>query len=159
MALLSRRIALLGTWVIASACLAGTLRAATASPLFARGYTVIPQPQKVTLDGQDFELTASWRLELGAGVEANDAAVESLKGELQERFHLALSEAKGKSGPTLRLAVDPHAVEVGEARDKDKSALAEQAYRLELSAAEITMVAGRGDYRLAGFRIAIDLLG
>ena len=68
MGLLIRRFALLGTFVIAFVCLAGTLRAATASPLFARGYTVIPEPQKVTLSGQDFEFAASWRLELGPGV-------------------------------------------------------------------------------------------
>ena len=39
------------------------LRAATASPLYARGYTVIPQPQRVMLSGKDFEMTSGWRLE------------------------------------------------------------------------------------------------
>jgi len=98
--------------------------AATASPLFARGYMVIPEPQKVTLTGQDFEFASSWRLELGPGVKANDIAVESL--ELQERFHIALSEAKGKGGPSLKLAIDPRSVEVGDATDKEKSTLAER---------------------------------
>jgi hypothetical protein len=56
--------------------------ATTASPLFARGYTLIPEPQKVTLTGQDFEFASSWRLELGTDVKANDIAVESLSDKL-----------------------------------------------------------------------------
>jgi hypothetical protein len=112
---------------------------AAASPLFARGYTVIPEPQKVTLTGQDFEFTSSWRLQLGPGVKADDIAVVSLKEELQERFHLALSEAKGKGGSILSLGIDPHAVEVGVATDNNKAALAEQAYKMKLSASGITI--------------------
>ena len=165
---------------------ADPLQTATASPLFARGYTVIPEPQKVTLTGQDFEFSPSWRLELGPGVEANDIAVASLKQELQERFHLALSEAKGKGGPGLKLAIDPQAVEIGAATDRQKPALAEQAYRMKLRASGVTitgnsstglfygvqtlvqllkpqqgktLVAGRGDYGLAGPGVAGDLLG
>ena len=46
-------------------------------------------------------------------MKADESAVESLKEELQERFHLVLSEAKGKVGPRLKLAIAPHAVEVG----------------------------------------------
>ena len=112
---------------------------AAASPLFARGYTVIPEPQKVTLTGQDFEFTSSWRLQLGPGVKADDIAVVSLKEELQERFHLALSEAKGKGGSILSMGIDPHAVEVGVATDNNKAALAEQAYKMKLSASGITI--------------------
>jgi hypothetical protein len=41
---------------------------ATASPLFSRGYTVIPAPQKVSLGAKDFEFTRAWRVELGPGV-------------------------------------------------------------------------------------------
>src|ERR1035441_4342973 len=100
---------------IASVCLASTLQAATASPLFARGYTVIPEPQEVTLSGQDFEFTSTWRVVLGPRVSANDIAPVGLMEELQERFHIDLSEAKGKSGPIIKLVIDPHAVEVGEA--------------------------------------------
>ncbi|MGO8789921.1 MAG: beta-N-acetylhexosaminidase [Terriglobia bacterium] len=139
MGLQIRRFALLGIFILEFICLAGTLRAATASPLFARGYTVIPSPQKVTLSGQDFEFAASWRLELGPGVKADDIAVVSLREELSERFHLVLAEGKGKGGSTLKLALDPHAVEVGEATDREKSAIAEQAYHIKLTASEITI--------------------
>ena len=93
----------------------------------------------MTLSGKDFEFAPSWRLELRAGLKADDIAVVSLKDELQERFHFAFSEAKGKGGPSLKLEIDPHAVEVGEATDKEKAILAEQAYRMKLSPSEITI--------------------
>ena len=138
--------------------MAAPAMAATASPLFARGYTVIPEPQKVTLTGQDFEFSSSWRLELGPGVKANDIAVESLKGELQERFHIALSEAKGKGGSSLKLAIDPGAVEIGDATDKEKSALAEQAYRMKSSAAEVVITGNSRTGLFYGVQTLVQLL-
>ncbi len=132
---------------------------ATASPLFARGYTVIPEPQKVTLTSQDFEFAAgSWRLELGANVKADDIAVVSLKEQLRERFHFALADTKGKGGPTLRLALDPHAVDVGEATDREKSALAEQAYRMKLSASEIVITGNTPTGLFYGVQTLVQLL-
>ncbi|HEY7306746.1 MAG TPA: hypothetical protein VH601_21660, partial [Bryobacteraceae bacterium] len=46
-----------------------------ASPLFARGYTVLPSPQKVRLGARDFEFTQAWRLESGAGIQSDDISV------------------------------------------------------------------------------------
>ncbi len=138
--------------------MAAPATAATASPLFARGYTVIPEPQKVTLSGKDFEVAAPWRLELGPGVKAEDIAVESLKEELQERFHIALSEAKGKGGASLKLAIDPHAVDVGEATDREKSALAEQAYRMKLTGSEVTITGNSPSGLFYGVQTLVQLL-
>ena len=59
-----------------------------ASPLFARGYTVLPSPQKVQLGTKDFTFTHAWRLELGAGLKPDDIAVTDLRERLQERFQL-----------------------------------------------------------------------
>jgi len=111
---------------VMSVCWGSVLRAATVSALFARGYTVIPAPQQVTLSGKDFEVATPWRLDLGPGVKADDVAVQSLQEGLRERFHFAFSEGKGKGGG-LKLAIDPQAVGVGEATDRQKAALAEQA--------------------------------
>ena len=49
------------------------------SPLAARGYTVMPQPQTVRLGASDFQFSSDWRLEL-QGVAPGDAAVEVLHG-------------------------------------------------------------------------------
>ena len=138
--------------------MAANATAATASPLFARGYTVIPSPQKVTLAGKDFDFGPAWHLELGPGVKPDDIAVESLRDELQERFHLALSEAKGKGGPVLKLALDPHAVEVGEATDKEKAALAEQAYRMKLTSSEVTLTGNSPTGLFYGVQTLVQLL-
>ena len=152
-----RRFAVIAVFAIATGgCRFGTLLAATVSPLLARGYTVIPEPQKVTLRGSDFEFTPFWQLELGTGVKADDVAVESLKEELQERFHLVLSEEK--VGPRLRLAIDPRAVEVGEATDREKSALGEQAYRMQLTASQVTITGNSPAGLFYGVQTLVQLL-
>jgi hypothetical protein len=83
--------------------------AATASPLFSRGYTVLPEPQKVTLGARDFQFGPDWRLELGISVPPNDVAVESLKDGLASRFGVTLSSLSGaRAGTrTLRLTIAP----------------------------------------------------
>ncbi|HTS70576.1 MAG TPA: beta-N-acetylhexosaminidase [Terriglobia bacterium] len=141
-------------WLISTSA----VHAATASPLFARGYTVIPAPQRVTLSGKDFEFGPAWRLVLASGVKDDDVAVVSLKDELTERLHLALVEAKAKGGPLLRMAIDPHAVEVGEATDKEKGLLAEQAYRLKLAPAEIALTGNSPTGLFYGVQTLVQLL-
>lgn len=132
--------------------------AGTASPLFARGYTVIPEPQKVTLTGKDFEFSPSWRLELAPGVPPDEIAVQSLKQELQERFHLALAEAKGKGGPGLKLAIDPQAVEIGAATDRQKSVLAEQAYHIKLTPSGVAITGNAASGLFYGVQTLVQLL-
>src|SRR6266478_4004524 len=100
------------------------VHAETVSPLQARGYTVMPQPQVVKLGASDFEFGAGWKIEVqGAG--PNDVAIETLKDELDRRYRLKL----GPSGANvLRLILAPNSVTVGAAQDADKEALAQQAY-------------------------------
>ena len=54
------------------------MQAQTVSPLFARGYTVIPEPQKVSLDASDLAFNQSWQMKLGKGVAKDDVAVGTL---------------------------------------------------------------------------------
>jgi hexosaminidase len=105
--------------------------AATSSPLYGRGYTVIPAPQEVEFNGGDFEFGSGWRLQLGQGVKADDMAVESLKNGLAVRYGIIL-ETRGR-GKAVELAIRHGSVEIGEATDKNKPALEEQAYRLDLA--------------------------
>ena len=123
----------------ASLIFAARARPESVSPLYARGYSAIPEPQQVKLEGDDFRLTAVWRLELGRGVEPNSAAVEALKEGFEERY--GFKWAGGGSGPALHLAVQLGAVPVGEAQDKDKEALAAQAYKLQMNKTGITITA------------------
>jgi len=146
---------LVGALVVASAA---SSHAASASPLLVRGYTVIPEPQKVTLGGKDFELASPWRLELGPGVKADDVAVTGLGEGLRERFLFALSEGKVKGAGAIRLAIDPQAVEVGEARDRDRAALAEQAYRIKLAPGEISITGNTATGLFYGVETLVQLV-
>ncbi len=136
------------------------LTAETVSPLTARGYTALPIPQKVALGPQDFALADGWQLALERGVKSDDVAVVSLKQELRERFQLSLAEtatARGQGG-VLRLAVAPKSVAIGEATDKNKDAIAEQAYRLVLKPREISLTANAAPGLFYGVQTLIQLL-
>src|SRR4051812_16647570 len=69
-------------------------KAATLSPLTARGYTVLPIPQKVVVGQEEFEISDGWQLVTEGGVAPDDIAVDSLKRDLNDRFHLNLSEGR-----------------------------------------------------------------
>ncbi len=116
--------------------LAADVRAAT--PLFARGYTAIPEPQRVSLRPGDFRFGPEWHLELSGTIHNGDIAPQTLREELADRFHLSL-EPKGKR--VLRLAIAPKSVQIGTALDRDAQALSDQAYRLDLSPDLISITA------------------
>jgi hypothetical protein len=114
-------------------------RADTVSPLYARGYTVLPQPQMVRLGASDFVFSPDWRVER-QGVAAEDAAVEVLNDELDRRFRVKLGSS-GREGRTLRLVIAPNSATVGPAQDRDRDVLAQQAYKIDLSRDRVTIAA------------------
>lgn len=114
-------------------------QSATVSPLLARGYTLIPEPQKVTLGAAAFRFGADWRLELGEGIQSTDIAVKALKEDLDVRFHVRLS-GQGRAG-VLRLALHPKSVVIGEALDRGKNELESQAYEIDLARSAVRIIA------------------
>lgn len=125
--------------LVMAAGLAQPLRAATPSDLYVRGYSLIPAPQKVELKSGDIQLDGGWRLKVGPGVNANDVAVESLKDGLETRHGITL-ETRGR-GSAIELEIQPGSVKIGEATDKDRQAIEEQAYKLEMAAGGIKISA------------------
>ena len=111
--------------------LAQMVRGATPSELYSRGYTLIPAPQQVELKGGDIELDGSWKIQPASGVKPDDVAVESLKEDLKDRYGLVL--ATRGAGKAIELRAQPGSVEIGQATDKEKQSLEEQAYRLEIA--------------------------
>ena len=109
------------------------MQAVPVSELYLRGYTVIPEPQRVELNGGDLEFGAGWH------VSSNDGTAEYLKQQLAERYGITLNALRAEN--VIELAIQPGSVLVGAATDRDKPALAEQAYRLELSATKIRIAA------------------
>src|SRR5437870_1664151 len=111
----------------------------TVSPLLARGHVVMPQPQVVRLGASNFVFSRDWKLER-QGVAPGDAAVEVLDEELDRRYHLKLANSGRESG-TLRLVIAPNSGRVGEAQDRDRDVLAQQAYKIDLSRNRVTITA------------------
>ncbi len=118
----------------------GAIRGQALSPLFARGFTVIPEPRQVKLEPNDFRFSSGWRLVIGSGVVTKDSiAVRALEEDIGSRCGVLL-KTEG-SGPAIRLEIAPGSVHPRPARDRDKEAIAAQAYRLELSPAAIRITA------------------
>src|ERR1700734_2919179 len=102
-------------------CMCSTGHAQAVSALFARGYTVIPEPQRVVLESEDFAFGENWHLQLGKSVPSKDIAVELLRSELATRFHVNLAESDGQSDRDIvSLSISPGSVQIGNAQDKDK---------------------------------------
>jgi len=114
-------------------------RAETVSPLYARGYTVMPAPQVVKLGASDFVFGAGWKIE-AQGVPANDVAIDTINEELGKRYRLKLGEV-GRGAGILRLMVAPNSVSIGAAQDRDRDVLAQQAYKIDLSRDNVTIAA------------------
>ncbi|MCC6365984.1 MAG: beta-N-acetylhexosaminidase [Bryobacterales bacterium] len=111
----------------------------TVSPLFARGYTVMPQPQVVKLGTGEFVFSEDWKLELD-GVSPGDSALEMLREEFAERFHRRLSPSSNAAG-VLRLVIAAGPAKVGTAQDRERDVLGQQAYTMDLSSNRIIISA------------------
>ena len=126
------------------------------SSLYASGYTVIPEPQHVRLGQGEFRIMPGWHVECGPRVAPSDVAVDTLKEELQERYGLKLGE-RG-NGPAIRFEIQSNSVPVGEAQDKGKAALADQAYKLTLTKDGISVVANARPGLFYGAETLVQLL-
>lgn len=131
--------------------------AAATSALVSRGYAVLPAPQKMTLGAKDIEFSGAWHVELGPGVRPDDIAVQSLKERLQERFRVVLGRAGTPVG-VLRLAIAPNAVAVSGITNGDKAALAEQAYRLDVTPDRVTITGNTPTGLFYGVQTLVQLL-
>jgi hexosaminidase len=132
----------------------------TSSPLASRGYSVLPVPQKTTLTGNDFTLDNRWKLELDGEVKENDVAIESLKARLASRFYLNLAgAAPGRlTSGVIRVELRANSVSIGQATDRNKLALVEQAYRMTLRPGSVTIAASGSPGLFYGVQTLIQLI-
>jgi hypothetical protein len=142
--------------LVLAAGLAQPLRSATPTDLYLRGYNLIPAPQKIELKSEDIPFGSGWRLEQGKGVKAGDVAVESLKQELEERHGIAL-ETRGH-GKAIEIEIQPGSVVIGEATDKDRPSLEEQAYKLEIGSSGIRITANASAGLFYGVETLVQLV-
>ena len=99
----------------------------------------MPQPQEVRLGATDFVFSRDWKLEL-QGVAPADVAVQVLQEEIEKRFLLKLANPSRAAG-TLRLVIAANSARVGDAQDRDRDILAQQAYKIDLGAKAVTISA------------------
>lgn len=132
----------------------------SSSPIASQGYSVLPVPQKVTLTANDFTLDNRWKLELDGEVKENDVAVNSLKAGLASGFHLNLAgAAPGQlASGVIRLELRPNSVSIGQAIDRNKPALVEQAYRLTLGSGNLKITANAPPGLFYGVQTLIQLI-
>ena len=137
-----------------------TARGETVSALYSKGYSVIPGPQKVTLTGDDFVLSDGWQVELGRGVPGENVAVESLVEDLAARYRLKATVGGSKipRPGVIRLEIAPESVSIGESADRNKAALAEQAYRLVLKPQSISITANAAPGLFYGVETLVQLV-
>jgi hypothetical protein len=126
-----------------------------ASPLYVRGYTLIPEPQQITVKAGDFEFDSGWQLQRGQGVAENDAAVQSLREQMAGRHEIVLSS--GGHG-VLELIIRPGSASPAHATDRDTAALAEQAYRIELTPKRVTISANTAQGLFYGVQTLVQLV-
>jgi hexosaminidase len=100
----------------------------------------LPRPQQITLAGPEFRISDNWHLHLDPGVKEDSSAIEALKEGFESRHGLHL-RIGADAGPAIVLSIAPGAVEIGAAQDRDRDALAVQAYRITLFEKEIRIVA------------------
>ena len=130
-------------------------KAAPLSELGTRGYTVLPEPQRVSLAGADFAFGAGWTV-VHQGIAAADSAVTSLNEGMNSRFHITLSRIA--RGGTITLALSPGSIAIGDALDADQSAIREQAYRIDLHPAAIAITANASAGLFYGVQTLLQLI-
>src|SRR4051794_15366299 len=130
--------------------------AETASSIWLRGYAVLPEPQQVELREGDVRFGPAWSLDRGAGVAQGDVAAETLSDELQSRFGLRV--AAGGGATVVRLEIRSGSVMPGQSLDPEKPAIADQAYRLEISGSGISITANAAAGLFYGVETLVQLL-
>ena len=120
-----------------------------ATPLWLRGYSVIPTPRLVTLGAGDIALEGDWRAE-AVGLPDTHIALRSLRQDLREFHGLELKLA---SSHVIRLAVRP-----GTVAAEGNPEVQAQGYRLSIAPASI-QITGNGDAGLFyGVQTLLQLL-
>lgn len=121
-----------------------------ATPLWLRGYSVVPSPQRVTLSDTDLAFEGDWRAD-ATGLAANHIAPRELAAALTE-FHRI--ELKPASSQVIRLSVRAGTVAI----PNENSEVSPQAYRLSIAPGLIE-ITGNGDPGLYyGVQTLVQLL-
>ena len=118
---------------------------------------LLPVPQQLRFTDNRFNLDKSWAVNLN-GIDNKIPAVLSLQEELLIRYKLKLNTGDGEQNNSISLIIKDGAVKIGNTTDTNRAALKCQAYRLEMSANKITIVANAAQGLFYGVQSLLQLL-
>jgi hypothetical protein len=137
--------------LLATLLAAGICLAESPSELWIKGYSVIPSPRTVRLDGGDVIVGESWRLEAGSLSDLH-IAVRALRGGLESFYQLALKTGAG-SQAAIRLAVRSGAVVTGATPELDR-----QGYRIRITPESVEITGNSDQGLFYGVQTLVQLL-
>ena len=121
--------------------------------------TLLPVPQQSRFTDKKFNLDKSWAIDIN-NIGKNIPAVLSLQEELLNRYKLKLkiNIGAGKQNNSISLIIKDDAVKIGNTTDTNRTSLMRQAYRLEMSANKIIIVANATQGLYYGVQSLLQLL-
>jgi len=119
------------------------------TPLWSRGYSVIPTPRNVELGAGEVLINEEWNVKV-EGVPKGDVTLDFLKEDLKEFHGLVLN---GTANRTIHLQVKPGVVKTGRKQDIDRDA-----YRLVIKPGEISIVGNAPSGLFYGVQTFLQLL-
>ncbi|WP_229206934.1 glycoside hydrolase family 20 zincin-like fold domain-containing protein [Dyadobacter crusticola] len=123
------------------------------------GYGLLPVPQQVALTENRFSVGSNWKIVADSSL-AKLLPVISLQQGLKEAklsLNVVGSKAAGKS-PAIQLVVRNGAVKIGATVDTNRVALANQAYKLNLTSGQVTITANAPQGLFYGVQTFLQLL-
>ena len=127
------------------------------SPVYANAQALLPVPQQSKFIDKKFNLDKSWTVTINSIVK-NIPAVLSLQEELLTRYQLKLNIGAAKQNNSISLIIKDDAVKIGNTTDTNRTALMRQAYRLEMRANKITILANAAQGLYYGVQSLLQLL-
>lgn len=131
----------------------------TTSKKISPSSALLPLPQQLDLTDKLFTISKNWKI-LADPALAKEQTLKSLQEGLKEAG-LPLSVATGSAdskSPAIRLVVREGSVEIGASVDTNRTALARQAYRLNLTPENITITANASQGLYYGVQTFLQLL-
>lgn len=118
---------------------------------------LLPVPQQVKFTGKQFALNKNWTIDL-YNTGKNIPAVISLQEEFINRYRFKLNTGTAKRNNSISLIIRDTAIKIGNTTDTNRTALMHQAYRLEMRANKITVMANAAQGLYYGVQSLLQLL-
>lgn len=129
----------------------GLLPAQNVTPLWSRGYAVIPTPRSVNLEDGEIEIDSRWAI-VPAGVDAQEISVRTLRSDLADWHRVHLNTA-AQSDYAIRLSVRPGTVTTGA-----EAGIEPQAYRLHVGDRSVEVTGNGAPGLFYGVQTLLQLL-